>query len=178
MFAAPFGDYLSERVEGILGTWTPRDFSFGFILRDLGQTIKLELLRFGIKLAWLAPLFLVSVLIPIIGHLLYVLLGGYLLSKFIGMDYIDWCAARRGWSWQERLLFAKQHRFALAGLGSGVMLSYFVPIMFVLVWPAAVAGGVRLFTDLLRKGGAGNLPSRPLVEKEEQKSKVSTLRNG
>ncbi|MCP4677975.1 MAG: hypothetical protein GY854_21160 [Deltaproteobacteria bacterium] len=148
IFAAPFSDFISERVEGILGTWTPRPFSFKFMMNDLGQTIRFELTRAGIKLAWLVPLFILNLVVPVIGPAIYVFLGGYILSKYTGMDYIDWCAARRGWSWKERFAFAKKHRFALAGLGSAVVLSLMIPLAFVFVWPAAVAGGAILFTTL------------------------------
>ncbi|MDJ0763251.1 MAG: EI24 domain-containing protein [Myxococcota bacterium] len=148
VFAAPFSDLISERVEGILGTWEPRPFSVKFLIADLGQTLRFELTRAGIKLAWLAPLFLLSLLVPVVGQALYIGLGGYLLSKFTGMDYIDWCAARRGWTWKERFAFAKRHRFALAGFGSAVLLSLMIPLAFVIVWPAAVAGGAILFTSI------------------------------
>ena len=150
IFAAPFSDFISERAEGILGTWKPRPFSFKFMMSDLGQTIQFELTRAAIKLAWLVPLFILSLVVPVIGQAVYVFFGGYILSKYTGMDYIDWCAARRGWTWKERFAFAKKHRFALAGLGSAVVLSLMVPLAFVFVWPAAVAGGAILFNTLHR----------------------------
>ncbi len=148
LFAAPFSDFISERVEGILGTWTPRPFSFKFMVKDLVQTVRFELTRLFLKLAWLVPLFVLSLVIPVVGHAIYVVFGGYILSKYYGMDYIDWCAARRGWSWKKRFAFAKKHRFALCGLGSAVLLSLMIPLAFVFVWPAAVAGGAILFTTL------------------------------
>lgn len=161
LFAAPFADFISETVEGILGTWNAQPFSIKFLLRDLGQTIAFELARLGIKLTWLVPLFIASLVVPVIGHLVYVFWGGYLLAKYTGMDYIDWCAARRGWSFRERLAFAKRHRLPLAGLGTGVVLSLMVPLLFVLVWPAAVAGGAMLFQDLRTKEETGNLSKVP-----------------
>jgi CysZ protein len=157
LLAAPFADFLSERVEGINGTWTLKAFSLKFLLNDLGQTVAFELMRFWLKLRWLVPLFIVSLLIPVVGHLVYVGWGGYILCKYTGMDYIDWCAARRGWSWRDRLAFAKRHRLALAGLGTPVVLSLMVPLLFVLVWPAAVAGGALLFQDLRRTEEPGTL---------------------
>ncbi len=159
LFAAPFADLISERVEGIRGTWTPKAFSLKFLLNDLGQMVALEAVRFGRKLLWLVPLFIASFILPVVGHLVYVFFGGYILCKYTGMDYVDWCAARRGWSWSDRLAFAKRHRFALAGLGAAVVLSFMVPLLFVLVWPAAVAGGTLLFQDLHRKEEPGNLLS-------------------
>jgi CysZ protein len=148
LFAAPFSDFLSESIEGIQGTWTPRPFSIGFLLKDLAATVYLELMRFGIKLMWLLPLFVLSFVVPVVGNFVYIFFGGYFLCKYTGMDFIDWCAARRGWPWKERLAFARKHRFALVGLGSAVVLSLMVPLLFVVVWPGAVAGGTLLFLNL------------------------------
>jgi CysZ protein len=100
------------------------------------------------KAMWLVPLFILSFLVPVVGHLIYGIVGGYFLCKYTGMDYIDWCAARRGLSWKERLAFAKVHRRAVAGLGFGVVLSFMVPLLFVAVWPGAVAGGTILFLKI------------------------------
>jgi CysZ protein len=150
LFAAPFSDLISERVETILGTWTPRPFSLRFIVTDLGQTLKLELRRVAIKAVWLIPLFILSLIIPMVGQAVYLLVGGYLLSKLTGMDYIDWCAARRGWSWKRRVAFAAEHRWAVTGLGTAVVLSLMIPLAFVIIWPGAVAGGAILFTSLHR----------------------------
>jgi CysZ protein len=146
--AAPFSDLLSERIEGILGTWEPRPFSLRFIVDDLGRTIQFELIRAAIKLGWMIPLFVASLLIPVVGQILYFTVGGYILSKYTGMDFVDWPAARRGWSWSQRFAFAKQHRSTVTGLGAAVVLSLLIPMAFAFVWPGAVAGGAILFTTL------------------------------
>ena len=148
LFAAPFADFISESLEGKLGTFEAKPFSVHFMLKDIVTTISFELIRFGIKAMWLVPLFVLSFIVPVVGHFVYVFFGGYFLTKYTGMDYIDWCAARRGWTWKERLAFARKHRFALAGFGSAVALSFMVPLLFVVVWPGAVAGGTLLFLRL------------------------------
>lgn len=148
LMAAPFNDIMSEQVEGILGTWEPRPFSVGFLLRDLGHTILLELARLGIKAAWLLPLLVLSYVIPVVGQIFYIVFGGYLLAKFLGMDYVDWTLARRGYTWRERFRFAKQNRMALVGFGTAMILILFIPLGFVAVWPGAVAGGTILCTRL------------------------------
>lgn len=149
VFVAPFNDLLSERIEDILGTWQAPAFSFSFLIKDLGQTIALELRRAGIKLLWLAPLFLFS-FVPVVGSIVYFIFGSYFLTKYTGMDYIDWCAARRGWTWSERMAFARKHRWTLCGLGSAVVLSLLIPLAFPIVWPGAVAAGTLLFTQIQR----------------------------
>ena len=161
--AAPLSDFISERVEGILGTWTPRPFSVRFLVRDLGSAVLLELRRALIKLAWLLPLFLASLIIPVVGQVVYIVLGGYLLAKFLGMDYVDWSLARRGYTWRERFAFAKAHRWALVGFGTAVIIALIVPFGFIAVWPGAVAGGTILCSRLEpedKRGPRGDRESR------------------
>jgi CysZ protein len=148
LIAAPWNDLLSERTEGILGTWEPRPLSAGFLLRDAGHTVLLEAARLGIKAAWLLPLFLVSLIIPVVGQVVYIVVGGYLLAKFLGMDYVDWTLARRGFTWKERFAFARRHRWALVGFGSAMILLMLIPLGFVAFWPAAVTGGTMLAVSL------------------------------
>jgi len=148
VLAAPWNNLLSERTEIILGTWEPRRFSLGFLLRDAGHTVLLEAARLGIKIAWLLPLFLASLLVPVIGQAVYVVLGGWLLARLLGMDYVDWVLARRGYTWKERFAFARRHRRALAGFGAAVLLLLLIPLGFVAVWPAAVTGGTMLAVRL------------------------------
>ncbi len=156
LFVAPFNDLLSEKIEDIRGTWQARPFSMSFLVQDLGQTIALELRRAGIKLAWLAPLFLFS-FVPVVGSAVYFIFGGYFLTKYTGMDYIDWCAARRGWTWAERMAFAQKHRWALCGLGTAVVLSLLIPLAFPVIWPGAVAAGTLLFTRIREETVANDL---------------------
>lgn len=146
--AAPFNDLISERVEGILGTWEARPFDLRFLLKDLGHTVLLELARLGVKAAWLLPLFVIGQLIPVVGQAVYIGFGGYLLAKFLGMDYVDWSLARRGYAWRERFRFAKAHRWAIVGFGTAVVLALMIPFGFVLFWPGFVAGGTILAVSL------------------------------
>jgi CysZ protein len=158
---APLSDLISERVESIRGTWVAKPFSFSFLMADVIQTVRFETTRLVLKLLWFIPLFLLS-FVPVVGQGLYFILGGYILSKYTGMDYVDWCAARRGWSWKERFAFAKQNRWALSGFGTAVLLSLMIPFAFALIWPGAVAGGTILFTRLHNLEVPGNVPGNNL----------------
>lgn len=164
LLTAPFQDLLSEQVEGILGSWSSPPFSVARLMKDLGHSVALAAARIGVKLAWLIPTFLLSLLIPVVGPALYLVLGGYLLAHSTGMDHIDWCGARRGWSWRERLAFGRLHRWALAGLGTAVLATLLIPFAFVLAWPAAVAGGTLLFVQMERPAPGGNGTGRPDAE--------------
>lgn len=146
--AAVFNDLISERVEGVLGTWEPRPFDVRFLLGDLGHSLLLELMRLWVKLRLLLPLLIVTYFIPVVGQLAYVVVGGYFLAKYLGMDYVDWALARRGYRWRERFEFAKRHKWALVGFGTAVVLALMIPLGFVAAWPGAVAGGTMLCVSL------------------------------
>jgi CysZ protein len=146
---APFNDVISEKVEVIAGSWQSRPFSVKFMIQDIKQSIVLEMVRFFRKMAWIIPLYIASLLIPVVGSFLYMLLGGYKMSKYLGMDYVDWALARRGYTWKQRARFADAHKAALVGFGFCVMLALMVPMGFILFLPGTVAGGTLLCTSLL-----------------------------
>lgn len=147
VFTAPFNDFLSEQIEGLRGTFAARPFSFICLLTDLGRSIALAFRRLFRKIVWLVPMFALS-FVPVAGPVLWLLGGGYFLSKETGFDLVDACLARRGESAAVRLRFSDRHRFALAGLGTAVLLAELVPIVLPLVWPGAVAGGAILFDEI------------------------------
>ena len=148
VIVAPFNDVLSEQVEILRGTWKARPFSWRFFVRDIGIMGIIELKKALIKLLWVAPLFVLSVFVPVFGQILYVVVGGYVLSRLVGLDHLDWSMARRGWSASDRLAFVQRERWPVIGFGGAVLLVLLVPFAFVLVWPGAVAGGTLLFTRL------------------------------
>jgi CysZ protein len=148
LLTAAFCDALSEKVEVLRGTFEPQPFSWAFFAQDILQSLRLELAHVGLKLLWLFPLFVASLVIPVVGPVVYVVGGGYLLARRTGMDYLDWCGARRGWDYRRRLEFMRRHRPAVLGFGACVLLAWALPFAFVILWPAAVAGGAILFSEL------------------------------
>ncbi len=142
--AAPFNDALSEAVESILTGEPAPPFSIKRMVADIVRTIRLELLKVLIYLAVVGPMFLASFLIPGIGQLVS-LVGFALTAIYLGVDYVDWPAARRDWSVSERVAFARQRLAAVAGFGTGVWVLLLVPLLNLFFMPAAVAGGTMLF---------------------------------
>ncbi len=144
--AAPFNDALSEAVEDLLTGEHAPPFSLRKLVADIARTLRLESLKVLVYAAVVGPLFLVSLLIPGIGQVVS-LLGFALTAVYLGIDYIDWPAARRDWSVGDRLQFARRRLPAVAGFGTGVWLLLFIPLVNLLFMPAAVAGGTMLFVD-------------------------------
>ena len=145
--AAPFNDALSEAVEHIITGQDAPAFSFKRMLADIGRTIRLEVLKVLIYLAAVGPLFFASFFAPGIGQIIS-LVGFALTAIYLGVDYVDWPAARREWSVRDRVAFARGRLAAVAGFGTGVWVLLFIPLVSLFFMPAAVAGGTMLFVDL------------------------------
>ncbi len=145
--AAPFNDALSEAVEQILTGKPAPPFSLGRMLADIVRTVRLELGKALLYVAVVGPMFLASFFIPGLGQVIS-LVGFALTAVYLGIDYVDWPAARRDWSVGDRVAFTRRQLPAVAGFGTGVWVLLFIPLVNLLFMPAAVAGGTILFVEL------------------------------
>ena len=147
MVAAPFNDALSEAVEHILTGGSPPPFSFKRMLADVVRTIRLEIGKVLLYAAIVGPMFLASFFVPGIGQVISIV-GFGLTAIFLGIDYVDWPAARRDWSVGDRVAFTRRQLPAVAGFGTGVWVLLFIPLVNLFFMPAAVAGGTMLFVAM------------------------------
>lgn len=145
--AAPFNDALSEAVERILTGESAPPFSLRRMMADLVRSVRLELLKVLVYVTVVGPMFLASFFIPGLGQVIS-LIGFALTAVYLGIDYVDWPAARRNWSVGDRVSFTRRQLPAVAGFGTGVWLLLFIPLINLLFMPAAVAGGTMLFIAL------------------------------
>ena len=116
-------------------------------MSDIVSAIRLELLKVLLYTAIIGPMFLASFFIPGIGQVIS-LVGFALTAIYLGVDYIDWPAARRDWAVRDRVAFTRRQLAAVAGFGTGVWVLLFIPLVNLFFMPAAVAGGTMLFVDL------------------------------
>ncbi len=145
--AAPFNDALSEAVEHMLTGGRPPAFSLKRMLADIVRTMRLEIGKVLLYAAIVGPMFLASFFIPGIGQAIS-LVGFALTAIFLGVDYVDWPAARRNWSVGDRVAFTKRQLPAVTGFGTGVWVLLFIPLVNLFFMPAAVAGGTMLFVAM------------------------------
>lgn len=156
VLAAPFNDFLSEAVEGVLRHQpSQRPFTLGNLMEDLARTV--------LAAAWKSAIVLVTfvvtlpmLLIPVVGAVLYTVLNGVVATWFMALEYVDLPMGRAGWTLPCRRRWAGQRRSALFGFGGAVYLTMLVPLLNFLLMPAAVAGGTMLFVELedAAQGGA------------------------
>jgi len=154
--SAPFNDALSEAVERERGVRRGVDVSLGAIVRDAARSLRLEALKLGAYLGLMTPLLVVSWLVPGVGQVLYVGVGGLLTVSYLALEFVDWSASRREWSVRRRFALLREHPSLLLGFGACVWGLLFVPVLGWLLMPAAVIGGTLLFLDLEQ---SGSLPS-------------------
>jgi CysZ protein len=153
VIAAPFNDALSEAVESTYLSQPRPSFSLARVARDVVRTVALELLKLCVYAAVMLPLFAVSLAAPVVAPAVQVVGFGF-TALFFAVDYVDWPAARREWPARARMRWAFSHLRAMLGLGTGVWLLLFVPLLNLLFMPAAVAGGTLLFLDLAARAPA------------------------
>ena len=94
VIAAPFNDALSEAVEHILTGGAPPPFSLRRMLADIVRTIRLEVGKVLLYAVIVGPMFLASFFLPGIGQVISIV-GFALTAVYLGIDYVDWPAARR-----------------------------------------------------------------------------------
>ncbi len=153
IFAAPFNDALSEEVERIVTGRPGPPFSLRAVLRDAVRTVALEVLKMVVLVLVLGPLFVASLLVPVVGQIAYTVFGFLFTALYFAIDYVDWPASRHDRGVAYRFGFAVENFLPMFGFGTGVWLFLFVPFLNLLFMPAAVAGGTLLFLDLEVGGG-------------------------
>ncbi len=159
LFAAPFKDMLSEEVERIHMHRQAPPFSWSRLLRDLLLTVRLELGKSALYVVIMVPSFLLSLLVPVVGQVLYAVFGYLLTILFFAVDYTDWPLARRGRGVRERGRIIRKHFVRMLGLGTGVWLFVFIPFVGLFFMPAAVTGGTLLVLDLEADGDLDPQPA-------------------
>lgn len=148
IIAAPFNDALSEHVEEQRCGKAVSGGGLRALIGDVGRSVGLESAKLAIYAAIMAPLFLMSLLIPGVGAALYSGMGFGLTLFYLALDYIDWPASRRGLGARARFGWVRSHAGVALGFGLGAWLLLFVPVLNLLLMPAAVCGGTLLYLDV------------------------------
>ncbi|MBE7375970.1 sulfate transporter CysZ [Pseudomonas lopnurensis] len=154
IIAAPFNGFLAEKVEVVVrGDDASPPFSWAELLAMLPRTIGRELR----KLAYFAPralALLVLSFIPVLNLAaapLWLLFGVWMMA----VQYIDYPADNNKMSWAEMMAWLRQRRWQSLSLGAVTYAALLVPVLNLLIMPAAVAAATLFW---VREGG----PNRQL----------------
>ncbi len=141
IFAAIFFSILARQTELLLGT-DPQS------LRDPPLMAQVrDALRAGLKLMIANILVLALNVIPVVGSVSAIVIGGYVDAYVLGAEFIGYPLELRGVRWLQRQQFAKRNLGMTLGLGTVVSLFVFVPVIGAVLQATAVVGSVLRFHE-------------------------------
>jgi CysZ protein len=174
ILSAPFNDLLSERAELLAYEKDAPPFAIGMFLKGLGKTLVHELAKLSIYLAIIIPLFLLNLVIPVIGPIVFLFFGGYISAIFFAYDFMDFCMARRDWTFGKKWRVLKQNRALTVGFGAAMHGSLLIPVFGLLCIPMAAVGGTLLFCDLEVNGAFEDQSKAPKDPEADERSSSPT----
>jgi len=130
--AAPWLDELAVRTEGLNAF---RDPWRQQLMHSLVNSIR----PLSGLLLW-GCVALALFFIPLIGQVAATVVWGYASIRFLNYELMDTVASRRGWNFKRRKQELAQHRFFYIGFGGVALGLMLVPVLNLLVLPAAVVG--------------------------------------
>ncbi|WP_249677516.1 sulfate transporter CysZ [Pseudomonas abieticivorans] len=137
--AAPFNSFLAEKVEIVVrGKDEFPAFKWSELAGEVPRTMGREMRKLGYFLPRATGLFVLS-LIPVVNIVaapLWLLFGVWMMA----IQYIDYPADNHKMSWQDMLAWLRQKRWQSLGFGGIVYLVLLIPVVNLLMMPAAVAG--------------------------------------
>lgn len=143
LLAIPLHDRLSEGVEA-LHRPLPSPLSFREALpRSIRHSLAAFLLWVSLQ-GMLLPLHL----LPGIGAVLDLVIGGGISAVFVAHQLVDGTLSRRAMSLREKLAWMRAHPGPLLGLGVAGLVILAVPLVNLIGLPVAVAGGTLLVVEL------------------------------
>lgn len=143
VIASPFNDMLSEKVEGKL---TGRDPEGSLPLRltvKEGITSLFSSLRFALWQGFWTALCLPLLLLPGVGALLLYCVSAY----YSGIGFMDTALARNHFEHKRKMLFIREKRWEVLGLGAAMELLVLIPAAGLLMLPLGVTAGTMLYCD-------------------------------
>jgi len=156
--ASPFNDLMSEKTEQLVrGRFVETPFSILTVLKDSGRAISHSFKILGLYCACLVA-GLPLLFVPGIGSFLYAAAGVLLSAYMFAFEYLGYPMDRRRFSFSEKRRFLRSRIRSIMGFGLGNLAVASIPLVNLLLIPAAVVGGTLLFLDL---SSAENAPGSP-----------------
>lgn len=126
IITGPFNELLSERVEAVVTGRPMPPFSWSELLREAVRGVLHSVRRLLAALVWLVIVFVVG-LVPVIGTIAALLIGGWLAARAAAYDSYDAVLARRSMPYRDKLAYLARYRRRVFGLGAAVAGMLLVP---------------------------------------------------
>lgn len=142
----PFYERIWRSVETRLGAppTAPETGVLASLWRAIGDGARLL-----VPAVLLAPLFVISSLIPVVGGMLAFTLGAAVGGWILTLELTGFAFDARGFSLRDRRRMLARRRATSLGFGAATYLLFLIPFAAVFVMPAAVAGAAMLSRDAL-----------------------------
>lgn len=153
VLSGPFHDRLSANIEDELGS-APADQAtdWGTVVGDIAIGIAHSVLAFVLYAMVMTALFVINI-VPVLGELLYVILGTLGTSLLLARELFDYPLSRRRMGFVDKLRFVAERRWLALGIGLATTLMLAVPLLNLLMMSVAVAGATILYAE--EQEGAG-----------------------
>jgi CysZ protein len=147
LIGAPFNGILAERVEAHLKGQAYEPFESTSFVRDIIPSMINELGKIGYFIAWTVPL-LILFLIPVI-NLGAPFLWALFMAWMLSLEYTDYPMDNHGIRFRQVRKTLGRRRLTSFGFGGTATLCSLVPVLNLLVMPAAVAGATLFWVKEL-----------------------------
>ncbi len=149
ILGSPFYSLMAQRLEerGVGSPVFPDEGVVG-ILRDLSYTVRQEVYKLLYFTFWLIP-FLLLYLIPGLNLLAPFALTAY-AAWSLALECLDFAMSNHRIPFSRQRALLKQRRGFTLGFGATALVLSFVPLVNLVIIPAAVAGGVQVWLDDLK----------------------------
>ncbi|MBK5968974.1 MULTISPECIES: sulfate transporter CysZ [Thiorhodovibrio] len=146
LIAAPFNSLLAEKVElELTGQVPDAEGSLRKLLAELLPSLLDELVKLVYALALAIP-FLLLLLVPVVGPVLWLLYTAWMMA----VEYGDYPLGNHGLRFKEIRQRLGRRRLLSLGFGGAVAAMSMVPVLNFLLMPSAVAGATALWVGELR----------------------------
>lgn len=145
LIAAPFNGFLAEKVERRLRGTLSADEGWGELVRMIPRSLGREVAKLTYYLPRVLLLLLLS-LVPVINlamPLIWFLFGAWMMA----IQYCDYPMDNNRVSFAEMKRLMKARRFSALGFGSLVQLGMLIPLVNLLIMPAAVVGATLYWVE-------------------------------
>lgn len=144
--SAPFNGILAEAVEEYLSGSTKTDEApWHQAITQIGPAIKEEITKLTYSITRSLPFFVLFFIpgINFIASTLWIIFGAWLLA----LQYADYPLANQEIAFKEQREIVAKKRWLALGFGAAVMGGMMIPIVNLVIIPAAVAGATAMYLD-------------------------------
>ena len=143
LIAAPFNGFLAEKIQRELDPDCMPEGGWKDLLALVPRTLLREFQKLWYYLPRAAVLFIASIFIPIVGPILFALFSAWMMA----IQYCDYAADNELVSFGDMKTQLAQPRLQTVLFGGVVSLCSIIPLLNLVVMPAAVIGGSYLWVN-------------------------------